>query len=104
MLLFSGVRCRALSRAAWQKYFEEFDVFLSPVSFLPAFPHDHSEPVQNRRFMTPEGPHPIFHLTFWIHTATLTGMPAVSAPVGLTASGLPVGLQIMGPYLEDPTP
>ena len=25
-------------------------------------------------------------------------------PVGLTAGGLPVGLQIVGPYLEDATP
>jgi amidase len=26
------------------------------------------------------------------------------APVGRTAAGLPVGIQIMGPYLEDATP
>jgi amidase len=25
------------------------------------------------------------------------------APVGLTSTGLPVGLQIMGPFLEDAT-
>ena len=27
-----------------------------------------------------------------------------TAPVGLTPGGLPVGLQIVGPYLEDATP
>ena len=40
----------------------------------------------------------------WISLATLSGCPATVAPVGRTRSGLPVGLQIMGPYLEDATP
>ncbi len=34
----------------------------------------------------------------------LTGCPATVAPAGMTASGLPVGIQILGPYLEDATP
>ena len=47
--------------------------------------------------------------TFWnllsyISPATLTGCPATTAPAGLSRSGLPVGLQIVGPYLEDATP
>jgi amidase len=36
-------------------------------------------------------------------TATLTGCPATVAPVGQTSAGLPVGLQIMGPFWEDAT-
>jgi len=42
----------------------------------------------------------------WIAQAfliTLTGFPAGSAPAGLSASGLPVGLQIIGPRLGEPT-
>ena len=34
----------------------------------------------------------------------MTGLPATTAPVGLTRAGLPVGIQIIGPYLEDATP
>jgi amidase len=34
----------------------------------------------------------------------LTGLPATTAPIGLTKDGLPVGIQIIGPYLEDATP
>lgn len=42
----------------------------------------------------------------WVAQAfliTLTGFPAGSAPAGLSASGLPVGLQIVGPRLGEPT-
>jgi amidase len=35
--------------------------------------------------------------------AALAGLPAVVAPVGLTAGGLPVGAQIVGPLFEDGT-
>jgi amidase len=40
----------------------------------------------------------------WIATATLTGGPATIAPAGRGEGGLPIGLQIMGPYWEDATP
>jgi amidase len=33
----------------------------------------------------------------------LTYLPATVVPVGLTGAGLPVGIQIVGPYLEDRT-
>jgi amidase len=43
-------------------------------------------------------------LPMWTSIATLTGCPATIAPVGCTKDGLPVGIQIMGPFLEDATP
>ena len=33
----------------------------------------------------------------------LTGSPATAAPIGQSSSGLPVGMQIMGPFWEDAT-
>ena len=36
--------------------------------------------------------------------ATAAGLPATVAPIGRTDSGLPIGVQIIGPYLEDLTP
>jgi amidase len=95
---------RLAARAVWEQYFRDHDVFLMPVAFVPAFPHDHSEPFDQRKLRTPEGERPYGDITPWIAIPTLTGCPATVAPVGRTAAGLPVGIQIMGPYLEDATP
>jgi amidase len=92
------------ARAVWARCFATHDAFLTPVSFTPAFPHDHSQPMDTRRIATPEGDRAYNDLLHWIMPATLSGCPATVAPVGLTRSGLPVGLQIMGPFLEDATP
>jgi amidase len=75
-----------------------------PTAFVPAFPHDHTPSILDRLLMTPAGPRSYMDLTFWISFATLTGLPATTAPVGLTRGNLPVGIQIVGPYLEDATP
>jgi amidase len=95
---------RIAAREIWQDYFRTHDVFLLPTAFISAFPHDHSQPFGNRILKTPEGPRPYEDLLFWISFATLTGLPATTAPIGLTKDRLPVGIQIIGPYLEDATP
>jgi amidase len=40
----------------------------------------------------------------WPGIATLPGLPATAIPLGLSPEGLPVGAQIVGPWLEDRTP
>jgi amidase len=93
---------RIAARAAWQQYFRSHDAFLLPTAFVPAFPHDHNV-AGPRRLATPAGLRDYADLFFWISFATLAGLPATTAPVGLTGGGLPVGMQILGPYLEDAT-
>jgi len=39
----------------------------------------------------------------WVALATVTYLPATVVPVGRTPAGLPVGIQIVGPYLGDRT-
>jgi len=95
---------RNAASAVWQEYFRAHDAFLLPTAFVAAFPHDHSPRMFERRLATPEGPRQYLDLLFWISFATLTGLPATTAPIGLTRDGLPVGIQIVGPYLEDATP
>jgi amidase len=95
---------RRAARAIWQAYFRTHDAFLMPTAFVAAFPHDQSPDQLERVLATPSGPRPYLDMLFWISFASLAGLPATTAPVGLTRGGLPVGIQIVGPYLEDATP
>jgi amidase len=91
---------RMAVRAAWNRYFKDFDVLLCPVNFTAAFPHD-PRPFAERTIPTPEGERPYDEQAFWVSHASLPGLPAVAAPLGHTASGLPVGAQVIGPLYED---
>jgi amidase len=93
---------RMAARAAWNRYFDDVDVFLCPVNFTPAFPHD-TRPFEARTITTPEGERPYADQAFWVSHASLPGLPAVAAPIGRTPGGLPVGAQLVGPLYEDDT-
>ena len=93
---------RMASRAAWSRYFDDVDVFLCPVNFALAFPHD-TRPFEERTITTPEGERPYNDQSFWVSHASLPGLPAVAAPIGHTPGGLSVGAQIVGPLYEDDT-
>jgi amidase len=90
-------------RQLWQDYFRDVDVFLMPAAFSVAFPHDHHGNTSSRVVDTPEGRRPYLDLMPWIVTPTLTGCPATTVPIGLSLGGLPVGIQVMGPFWEDGT-
>jgi len=90
-------------RAAMAQFFRKVDALLMPVAVVPAIPHDHSEPFADRVIRTSDGSRPYLDMFGWIALPTVTYLPATVVPVGLTAQGLPVGLQIVGPYLEDRT-
>jgi amidase len=90
-------------RALMADYFTDVDALLMPVAMVPAIPHDHSEPFPERVIEVNGVTRPYTDLMAWVALATLTHLPATVVPVGRTASGLPVGIQIVGPYLEDRT-
>ena len=94
---------RMATRAAWDSYFADVDVFVCPTNFTAAFPHD-QRPFEQRTVPTSHGEQPYTNQPFWISHASLPGLPAVAAPVGFTKDGLPVGAQIIGPLYEDDTP
>jgi amidase len=99
-----AVGAQKAARRCWADYFRNHDVFLMPVDFVTAFPHDHSPDMMSRKLSTPGGPRPYLDMLKWIFHATFTGNPATVCPVGRTPEGLPCGIQILGPYLEDATP
>ncbi|WP_123024640.1 amidase [Mycolicibacterium stellerae] len=90
-------------RALMAEFFVGVDALLMPVAMVPAIPHDHSEPFPERVIGVDGEMRPYTDLMAWIALATLTHLPATVVPIGRTASGLPVGIQIVGPYLEDRT-
>jgi amidase len=83
--------------------FEHYDVLLLPAFATPAFPHDHGPQLQ--RHLLVDGRPSSYWPTvlFWASLATGLNLPASVAPAGLTPEGLPVGAQLVGPYLHDRT-
>jgi amidase len=95
-------RVRAGLMLRWQALFREIDVVLCPPMPTPAFPHDHS-PYRERK-LDVDGKVVSYNDQYaWISFATLCGLPATAAPLERSESGLPIGVQIIGGYLEDHT-
>jgi amidase len=91
-------------RERWAEFFRDFDVPLCPVMSVPAIAHDHSEPVGQRTLVVNGVKRPYWTvLVPWVTLIGTAYLPSTAAQIGTTADGLPVGMQIVGPYLEDRT-
>ncbi len=90
-------------RAMWETFFDDVDAILMPVHPRPAIRHDHSEPQMDRSVDIDGVERPYLDLFSWIAPAGLAYLPATVVPVGLSGGGLPIGVQIVGPHLEDLT-
>ena len=83
---------RDQSIAAWEQFFEKWDVLLCPPSMMTAFPH--CEPGSPLHVDGQE-------VSYWMVSAhstvfNYTGHPAVVLPYKLDRAGLPMGVQIVG--------
>jgi amidase len=91
-------------RALWRAFFTRYDALLCPVFPTPAFPHDQNPDFARRTVAVNGVPWPYLgSLLGWPALAGLSSLPGTSAPVGFTREGLPAGIQVVGPYLEDRT-
>ncbi|GAA1025418.1 MULTISPECIES: amidase [Amycolatopsis] len=95
---------RELHRHAWRQFFAQFDAVVCPVTPTPAFPHDHNPDLLACRLDIDGVEYPFFDQLVWAGVATMPGLPATAMPAGLSAEGLPVGVQVVGPMFEDRTP
>lgn len=80
-----------------RQVFARHDVVLAPIAPTTAFPHDHA-PMLKRRLKLSDG-RAISHMNLlnWAALATTCGLPSTAVPAGRDASGLPVGVQVIGP-------
>jgi amidase len=96
-------------RAAWRAFFREWDVLLAPAMHVLAYPHiERAWPEDDSdltlTFTVDGRAVPYLHGLVYPAVSTVAGQPATAFPVGRSREGLPVGLQAIGPYLEDHTP
>jgi Asp-tRNA(Asn)/Glu-tRNA(Gln) amidotransferase A subunit family amidase len=86
--------------SAWGRFMDGYDLFLTPAMECVAFEHGRTGPATI-------GGEPIgdFYDDYchFCYPFNLTGQPAMSVPMGIAESGLPVGLQIVGRRFADDT-
>lgn len=96
-------RQRARVRTGWAEFFRHHDVLLCPVIARPPFPHQQEGGFRDRTVDIGGTVRPYADLIWWTLLIGMAYLPATVVPVGRTADGVPIGVQIVGPYLEDRT-
>jgi len=89
-------------RLAYRSFFREWDILLTPVNIVNAFKHTNL-PFRKRILEVNGQKVPYLQQDVYCALSSLCGLPATVFPVGITQTGLPIGLQAIGPYLEDRT-
>ncbi len=86
-------RVRALVARDFAKAFEKVDLILTPTAPSPAFAVGEKS----------DDPIAMYLNDVFTVTADLAGLPAISVPAGLSAEGLPLGLQLIGRAFAEET-
>lgn len=94
-------RERARLRQRWAEFFENVDVLLCPITLTPAFAHQQEGSWATRQFLVNGASVPYYSLEAWPALIGAAYLPSTSTPVGHTSAGLPVGVQVVSPYLHD---
>jgi len=80
------------------RYFQEYDVLLTPTTAIPAFDLGMMNPTK----IGNKAASPLTWVSF-TYPFNMTGLPAASIPCGWTLEGLPIGMQIIGKRFDELT-
>lgn len=101
---YQQVQQRRLAlKRQWARFFESYDVLLCPPAPVAALKHDHLPDFHARRLDIDGVKRPYLDFLLWASLATGADLPALSAPIGLSQAGMPLGVQIIAPMGEDRT-
>jgi amidase len=92
---------RASRRHVWADWFERYDVLLCPALAIPAFPHVRVGNFMDRTVEVNGEPRSIISTVSWLGFIGVVGLPSAVVPIGRTKAGLPVGVQVVAPFLHD---
>ncbi len=90
-------RCERMRTDLWhrvRRFYETHDLIIAPTTAVPPFPVDLPFPAEVAGA-------PMTNYIEWLlptYAFTVVGVPAITVPCGFTRDGLPVGLQIAGPW------
>ncbi len=96
-----GDEQRAGMRKVWAEWFESFDALLCPVMPAPAIAHLQEGDFLSRTIEINGESVPYLTLIAWTGLIGITCLPSAVPPIGRTPAGLPVGVQVVTPYLRD---
>jgi aspartyl-tRNA(Asn)/glutamyl-tRNA(Gln) amidotransferase subunit A len=86
-------KVRTLIRQDFANAFAGCDAVLTPTAPTPAFKFGDKV----------DDPLAMYLNDIYTVTANLAGIPGISVPCGLSSDGLPIGLQLLGPYWSEGT-
>jgi len=84
-------KARTLLINEFNDLFRSYDMLIGPVAPTPAFKlgENTADPIK------------MYMCDIMTVATSLSGLPAISVPAGNSESGLPIGVQLMGPYRSD---
>jgi amidase len=98
----AGLDVQQRTRQCWAALFQQWDIVLAPCFGTAAF-HHLTGPWKDRTLHIDGQATPYGRQVAWPAIASFGCLPATAFPVDFTAGGLPIGLQAIGPFLEDRT-
>jgi amidase len=95
---------RERQREAWARFFGDYDLIVLPAVPVTAFPHDLEGDRFTRTVRVGDRTLTHYEVVRWCTAVGVAYLPSTVVPTGLSGAGLPVGAQVVGPFLEDLTP